>query len=94
MEFLFKTSAIVIFGVFITLAYIVILILKKRTSEIDLLQLGSVFFSSSSIVGGFKLIYTTFNLLNNTIESDKMYTIYGGFCVIYISVNSLYKKVK
>ncbi len=40
-------------------------------------------------------MYTTIVLLNaHIIETDKVYTIYGGFCVIYISLRTLYSKVK
>ncbi len=95
MDFLFKTSSIIIVGGIFAILYVIIFICQKRIKEITLLELGSVFFSSSSIVGGLKLIFTTFKLLNdNLIESDKLYIIYGGFCVIYISTSSLYKKIK
>ncbi|SER26470.1 hypothetical protein SAMN04488023_106118 [Pedobacter rhizosphaerae] len=95
MDWLFRTSSIIIIGGTFAITYVLIFLYQRRMKEVTLLELGSVFFSSSSIVGGLKLIFTTFKLLNeNQIESDKLYIIYGGFCVIYISASSLYKKIK
>jgi len=95
LEWLFRTSSIIIVGVVFAIIYVTIIISQKRSKEITLFELGSVFFSSSSIVGGMKLILNTFKLLNeDQIESEKLYILYGGFCVIYISISSLYKKIK
>jgi len=94
---IFSTQFVIIFGAFFGLAYILILIFTKRTTNINVPDIGGVFFSSSSIIGGLKLICTTIILLNDkatSIETDKVYTIYGGFCVIYISFRTLYSKIK
>lgn len=73
----------------------IVLIYQKRSDQINLSEVGSVFFASSSIGGGTKLIYSTLLFLNvNLIESDKLYTIYGGFCVIWISFSALKRKLK
>lgn len=70
-------------------------IYQKRTYVITLNELTKVFFSSSAIVGGLKLMYATFILLDDQhIESDKLYTFYGGFCVFYVSMKSLYERIK
>jgi hypothetical protein len=62
--------------------------------EIELGGIGSVFISFSSIVGASKLIYSTLIVSNtNTIESDKIYLVYGGFCVVYVSLRSYRQKL-
>jgi len=72
-----------------------VLAFQKRMHEIHLAEIGSVFFSSSSIIGGLQLMYSTINLLTaGVIESDKLYTIYGGFCVVWISCAGYKAKLK
>lgn len=89
-----NTYNILIFGCLLVIIFIGIMIYQKRPHEIELIELSRVFFASSSIGGGLKLIYSTIAILNDSlIESDKLYTIYGGFCVVWISVNSLKKKI-
>lgn len=90
----FNTLGIFHFGCILLTVYIIVLAFQKRLAEIELAEIGGVFLSSSSIMGGSKLIYSTLSLLNdNTIESDKIYTIYGGFCVVYVSVMSYRQKI-
>jgi hypothetical protein len=92
---IFSTRFVVLFGACFVFAYMIILSFQKRSKDITLPDIGGVFFASASIIGGFKLMYTTIVLLNaHIIETDKVYTIYGGFCVIYISLRTLYSKVK
>jgi len=91
----FNTLEIFRFGCILLVVYIIVLAFQKRLAEIGLAEIGGVFLSSSSIMGGSKLIYSTLTILNdNTIESDKIYTIYGGFCVVWVSVISYRQKIQ
>jgi len=95
MNAIFTTATIIFIGVLITVSYVIVLYFPSRINDINLKGIGNVFFSASSIIGGLKLICVTYLLLNdNMIESDKVYTIYGGFCVVYLSASNLYKRLK
>lgn len=91
----FNTLTTLLGGCVLLIVYIIVLALQRRVHEINLSEIGSVFFSSSSIISGLKLIYSTIDLLSaNIVESDKLYTIYGGFCVIWISFTGYRTKLK
>jgi hypothetical protein len=62
--------------------------------EVNLEEIGAVFFATASLCGGTKLMYATFLLLDpGIIESDKIYTAYGGFCVAWVSFQKLKEKI-
>jgi hypothetical protein len=94
---IFTTWFVIAFGLVLMVIYIIWLTSTNRNKNINLADAGSVFFQGSSIIGGSKLMYTTFlallNSPNGEISADKIYIFYGGMCVIYISALTLYKKV-
>ena len=98
MDIIFKTYFVILFGLTLVIIYMLILYSKNRKEEINLPDIGSVWFQGSSMIGGLKLIVLTFlpllNVTHNNIETDKVITIYGGFCVLYISARTLYGKIK
>ena len=95
MNLLFNTFSTIIIGALFGAIYTLVLYRQKRLSDANLIEFGTIFFSFSSIISGIKLIYTTCNLLNETIiESDKIYTIYGGFLYNLYFYFILLKKIK
>ncbi len=97
IDFVFKTYFICIWTIFFGLVYLVVLLLQKRAKEINMLDFTSVAISSSSVIGGFKLMYVTFvNAYNSQVylETDKLYTVYGGCLIIWLSIRTIYSKIK
>lgn len=97
MEEIFKTYFLIIWGVGWGLAYLIFLCIHHQKKLIDLTLSGffAVILSSTSIIGGFRLIYITFtNAIKDghTGEMDKIYTIFGGAAIIWLAISNLYKK--
>lgn len=97
MEILFKTYFLIFWGLVWGLIYIIWLLSSKRNDDINSLDFGAVLFSAISIIGGFKLIWLTLNAsikMGSNFDTDKIYTAYGGICVIWISIRAIYMKLK
>lgn len=98
MENIFRTEVVIYLGVFFVIVYIIVIGRTKGFKALELENILAVFVSGSSIMGSSKLIFNTIVsahlIQQNTIETDELYIIGGGFCVIWISIKSLYKKIK
>lgn len=91
----FNTFTVLIFGSLIFVLYVVLIYSQGRHEKIKTSDVGDIFFAAISIVGGLHLIYSTIiDLDGYTIETDKIYIIYGGSKVIMISFSSLKKFFK
>jgi hypothetical protein len=89
-----NTFTVLLLGGVLLLVYLMASIYQKRFHEVNLEEIGAVFFATTSLCGGTKLMYTTLLLLDpGTIESDQIYTAYGGFCVVWVSVRKLKEKI-
>ncbi|MDP4117412.1 MAG: hypothetical protein Q8903_14855 [Bacteroidota bacterium] len=95
---MFTTWFVIIFGALLMIVYIIWLIASGKFKQLNIADAGSIFFQGSSIIGGLKLMVTTFITQFNTptseISADKVYVFYGGICVIYISIATLCNKVR
>jgi hypothetical protein len=97
IEEIFKTYFLILWGIIWGIIYCITLTVQNRRSEIDILDFGAVWFSAISLLGGFKLIWITYNTAKHVglnFDSDSLYTCYGGICVIWLSIRGIAIKFK
>jgi len=97
ITFLFKTYFLIAWGFLWGLVYCAALISDGRKGTVSSIDFIAVALSSISFISGFKLIFMTFTTavhLNTELEMDKVFTSYGGFCVMWIGVRGVYARIR
>jgi hypothetical protein len=91
--FISDTTNALLTGGFGVLLYAFLFLKEKKHQELDLANAVIVFLAWASLIGGFRVLFLSFNKsICNPTEIEQVYIFIGGLAVVWTSLMELYKK--